>query len=33
VERWVALHTEDLEQAWRRAVNNEPPGSIEPLKD
>ena len=31
VEAWAELHAERLEQAWGRAVNNEPPGPIPPL--
>lgn len=32
VQAWAELRAEELEQAWRRAVNNEHPGTIEPLK-
>lgn len=31
VQGWAALRTWELEQAWGRAVNMEPPGKIEPL--
>ncbi len=31
VQGWAALRAAELEQAWRRAVNMEPPGKIEPL--
>ncbi|WP_420454505.1 DUF4160 domain-containing protein [Rubrivirga sp.] len=32
VQAWAELRTHELEQAWARAVNNEPPGTIPPLK-
>ena len=31
VQGWAALRASELEQAWKRAVNMEPPGHIEPL--
>jgi hypothetical protein len=31
VQGWAALRTAELEQAWGRAVNMEPPGRISPL--
>lgn len=31
VQGWAALRSTELEQAWNRAVNLEPPGQIEPL--
>ena len=31
VQGWAALRSAELEQAWSRAVNMEPPGKIEPL--
>lgn len=31
VQGWAALRATELEQAWNRAVNMEPPGQIEPL--
>ena len=31
VQGWTALRATELEQAWSRAVNMEPPGRIEPL--
>ena len=32
VQAWAELRTEELEQAWTRAVNHKQPGTIEPLK-
>lgn len=32
VQAWAELRTDELEQAWGRAVNNEQPGTIEPLR-
>ncbi|MEL6770398.1 MAG: DUF4160 domain-containing protein [Bacteroidota bacterium] len=32
VQAWAELRAEALEQAWERAVNNEQPGTIEPLR-
>ena len=32
VQGWTALRAQELEQAWRRAVNMEQPGQVEPLK-
>ena len=31
VQGWAALRATELEQAWDRAVNLEPPGRIDPL--
>ena len=31
VREWTRLHTEELEACWLRAVNHEPPGTIDPL--
>lgn len=31
VAEWAALHTDELEACWSRAVNHEPPGTIDPL--
>jgi hypothetical protein len=31
VQGWAALYEEELEQAWERAVNKQPPGTIPPL--
>ncbi|MBI4546016.1 MAG: DUF4160 domain-containing protein [Gemmatimonadetes bacterium] len=31
VVEWAALHQDELRLAWRRAMNNEPVGKIEPL--
>jgi hypothetical protein len=31
VMEWAALHQEGLREAWRRAMNHEHPGQIEPL--
>ena len=31
VQGWTALRATELEQAWARAVNMEPPGRIDPL--
>ena len=31
VQGWAALRSSELEQAWKRAVNMEDPGQIEPL--
>ncbi len=32
VQAWAALREAELEQAWRCALNLEPPGTIEPLR-
>lgn len=32
VQAWAALRESELEQAWARALNMEPPGTIEPLR-
>ncbi len=32
VIEWAALHQQELEAAWQRAKNLEPPGKIEPLR-
>ena len=32
VQGWAALHDTDLQDAWTRALNMEPPGRIEPLR-
>ncbi|MEX1258969.1 MAG: DUF4160 domain-containing protein [Gemmatimonadota bacterium] len=32
VMEWAAIHQGDLQDAWRRVINHEPPGSIEPLR-
>ena len=32
VQGWTALRAEELERAWARAVNMEPPGRIAPLR-
>lgn len=32
VMEWAALHQDDLESAWERAVRLESPGKIEPLR-
>ena len=31
VSEWISLHQAELEICWERAVNHEPPGTIEPL--
>lgn len=31
VREWISLHQAELEICWERAVNHEPPGTIEPL--
>jgi hypothetical protein len=31
VMEWAALHQDELREAWRKASNHEPFGSIEPL--
>ncbi|MGA7227209.1 MAG: DUF4160 domain-containing protein [Acidimicrobiia bacterium] len=31
VSEWISLHQAELEICWDRAVNHEPPGTIEPL--
>ena len=31
VSEWINLHQAELEICWERAVNHEPPGTIEPL--
>ncbi|HUP17935.1 MAG TPA: DUF4160 domain-containing protein [Acidimicrobiia bacterium] len=31
VREWAQLHTDELAACWERAVNHEPPGTIEPL--
>ena len=31
VGEWISLHRSELEICWERAVNHEPPGTIEPL--
>ncbi|MEX1124277.1 MAG: DUF4160 domain-containing protein [Acidimicrobiia bacterium] len=31
VEDWTSLHQDELAACWERAVNHEPPGSIDPL--
>lgn len=31
VIEWAAIHRDELRDAWRRAIKNEPLGSIEPL--
>ncbi len=31
VQGWAALYTEELEQAWNRAVEKQAPGTIPPL--
>jgi hypothetical protein len=31
VAEWAGLHASELERCWERAVNHEPPGTIEPL--
>ncbi len=31
VMEWAELHADELEQCWERAVNHEPPGTIDPL--
>jgi len=31
VGEWAVLHEDELARCWERAVNNEPPGTIEPL--
>jgi hypothetical protein len=28
---WAALHQDELREAWRKAINHEPFGTIEPL--
>lgn len=32
VQAWAALRESELEQAWARALNEEAPGRIEPLR-
>ena len=32
VQAWAELNAAELKQAWSRAVNNEPPGNIPPLR-
>jgi hypothetical protein len=31
VAEWASLHATELEACWERAINHEPPGTIEPL--
>jgi hypothetical protein len=31
VREWISIHQVELEDCWGRAVNHEPPGTIEPL--
>ncbi len=31
VAEWAGLHASELEECWERAINHEPPGTIEPL--
>jgi len=31
VNEWAGLHAAELRECWERAVNHEPPGTIEPL--
>lgn len=31
VAEWAGLHAAELEECWERAINHEPPGTIEPL--
>jgi hypothetical protein len=31
VREWIELHHAELEVCWDRAVNHEPPGTIDPL--
>jgi Domain of unknown function (DUF4160) len=31
VREWIGIHQVELEACWGRAVNHEPPGTIEPL--
>lgn len=31
VTEWADLHPDELEDCWERAVNHEPPGTIDPL--
>ena len=31
VTEWAELHPDELEECWQRAVNHEPPGTIDPL--
>jgi hypothetical protein len=31
VMEWAALHQDELRQVWKKAMNNEPVGTIEPL--
>ena len=32
VQAWAEIRSDELEQAWGRAVNNELPGTIDPLR-
>lgn len=32
MEAWIALHSDELDAAWRLASENEPVGRIEPLR-
>jgi hypothetical protein len=32
VQAWAALHDGELEQAWSRALDMQPPGTIAPLR-
>lgn len=31
VREWASIHADELLECWERAVNHEPPGTIEPL--
>lgn len=31
VMEWAALHQDELREAWRKAINHEPFGTIDPL--
>lgn len=31
VREWISIHQTELELCWERAVNHEPPGTIDPL--
>lgn len=31
VMQWASIHQDELREAWRRAVNNQPIGDIDPL--